>query len=125
MFHLALPVGKVVVFTLITFLVQTFAPVPSDLGLVGAHHGEPGFFVERNYWPGIFRPAMGPPFQTTIVGNQVWMSWPRMVRPKSRPKKKQRTEDDSDEPTTGGCDAVALSTYRSSSRMYFRRRNMR
>ena len=91
-------------FTLITFLVQTFAPVPSDLGLVGAHHGEPGFFVERNYWPGIFRPAMGPPFQTTIVGNQVWMSWPRMVRPKSRPKKKQRTEDDSDEPTTGGCD---------------------
>ncbi|XRA97654.1 hypothetical protein NFJ02_03g105330 [Pycnococcus provasolii] len=32
-----------------------------------------------------------------------------MVRPKSRPKNKQRTEDDSDEPTTGVCDAVALS----------------
>ena len=44
-FHLALPVWKVL-FTLITFLVQTFAPVPSELGLVGAHHGEPGSFVE-------------------------------------------------------------------------------
>ena len=44
-FHLALQVGKVG-FTLITFLVQTFAPVPSELGLVGALHGEPGSFVE-------------------------------------------------------------------------------
>ena len=44
-FDLALPRWKVV-FTLITFLLQTFAPVPSELGLVGAHHGEPGFFVE-------------------------------------------------------------------------------
>ena len=44
-FHLASPV-LMVVFTLITFLVQNLVPGPPELSLHGAHHCARGSFVE-------------------------------------------------------------------------------
>ena len=44
-FHLASPV-LMVVFTLITFLVQNLVPGPPELSLHGAHHRARGSFVE-------------------------------------------------------------------------------